>query len=192
MNYTDTFGASEVKNPPAKQEMWVQSSGSGRFPAEGHGNPLQYSCPGNPVDRGAWWVTVHGAAKSQTQLSMHACLLHALDRWIAGKRKKEKVELKLVSPPFRTPSIVLGPAGLSPWVLSPHLPLATRPFLIKCHYTRGLIASFLQRGRKTGEAVNRPGQSHQKLSAEGMGVYLSLLGERGIKGCGVGAACQQS
>ena len=96
------------------------------------------------------------------------------------------------SPPFPTLSIVLGPAGLSPWVLSPHLSLATRPFLIKCHYTRRLIAPFPQRGRKTGEAVNRLGQSYQKLSAEGMGVYLSLPGEPGIKGCGVGAACQQS
>ena len=34
-------------------------------------NPLQYSCLGNPMDRGAWQATVHGVAKSQTQLSMH-------------------------------------------------------------------------------------------------------------------------
>ena len=33
--------------------------GSGRFPGEGHSNPLQYSCLGNPMDRGAWWATVH-------------------------------------------------------------------------------------------------------------------------------------
>ena len=32
----------------------------GRSPGEGHGNPLQYSCLGNPTDRGAWWATVHG------------------------------------------------------------------------------------------------------------------------------------
>ena len=38
--------------------------GSGRSPGEGHGNPLQYSCLENPMDRGAWWVTVHGVAKS--------------------------------------------------------------------------------------------------------------------------------
>ena len=63
--------------------------------------PLQYSCPGNPVDRGAWWVTVHGAAKSQTQLSTHACLPHALDMWIAGRRKKRKtgVEVGLSTQP---------------------------------------------------------------------------------------------
>ena len=43
--------------------------GSGRSPGEGNGNPLQYSCLENPMDRGAWWATVHGVAKSRTQLS---------------------------------------------------------------------------------------------------------------------------
>ena len=43
--------------------------GSGRCPAEGNGNPLQYSCLENPMDRGAWWATVHGVTKSQTRLS---------------------------------------------------------------------------------------------------------------------------
>ena len=41
----------------------------GRSPGEGNGNPLQYSCLGNLMDRGAWWATVHGVAKSQTRLS---------------------------------------------------------------------------------------------------------------------------
>ena len=36
---------------------------------EGNGNPLQYSCLENPMDRGAWWAVVHGVAKSQTQMS---------------------------------------------------------------------------------------------------------------------------
>ena len=40
--------------------------GSGRSSEEGHGNPLQYSCEENPMDRGAWWATVHRIAKSQT------------------------------------------------------------------------------------------------------------------------------
>ena len=40
--------------------------GLGRSPGGGHGNPLQYSCLENPTDRGAWWATVHGIAKSQT------------------------------------------------------------------------------------------------------------------------------
>ena len=44
-------------------------SGLGRSLGEGNGNPLQYSCLGSPMDRGAWWATVHGVAKSQIQLS---------------------------------------------------------------------------------------------------------------------------
>ena len=43
--------------------------GLGRFPEEGNGNPLQYSCLGIPMDRGAWQATVHGVAESQIQLS---------------------------------------------------------------------------------------------------------------------------
>ena len=43
--------------------------GSGRSPEGGNGNSLQFSCVGNSMDRGAWWATVHGVAKSQTQLS---------------------------------------------------------------------------------------------------------------------------
>ena len=40
--------------------------GLGRFPGEGNGNLLQFSCLGNPMDRGAWWATVHGVASSRT------------------------------------------------------------------------------------------------------------------------------
>ena len=40
--------------------------GSRRFPGEGNGNPLQYSCLESPVDRGAWWATVHGATELDT------------------------------------------------------------------------------------------------------------------------------
>ena len=39
--------------------------GSGRSPGEGHGNPLQYSCLGNPMDGGTWWATVYKVAKSR-------------------------------------------------------------------------------------------------------------------------------
>ena len=44
-------------------------SGSGRCPGDGNSNSLQDSCLGNPMDRGAWWPTVHGVAKSRTRLS---------------------------------------------------------------------------------------------------------------------------
>ena len=53
------------KNLPAMQETRVQSLGW-EDPGEGSGNPLQYSCLENPIDRGAWQTTVHGVAKSQT------------------------------------------------------------------------------------------------------------------------------
>ena len=60
---------SVVKNPPAVQEPTGLIPGSGRSSGGGHGHPLQYSCLDNPVDRGAWGVTVLGVAKSPTQLS---------------------------------------------------------------------------------------------------------------------------
>ena len=61
-------------------QAWDEDSipGSGRSPGEGNGNPLQYSCLGNPTDRGAWWAAIHGVAKSRTwlkQLNIHA-LIH--------------------------------------------------------------------------------------------------------------------
>ena len=51
---------------------------SERSPGEGNGNLLQYSCPENPMDRGVWWGTVHGVAKSQTQLKYGYTILYDL------------------------------------------------------------------------------------------------------------------
>ena len=65
-------GGSVVKNPPANAGDAGDVGlipGLGRSPGEGNGNPLQYSCLENPMDRGAWWATVHGVTKSQTQQS---------------------------------------------------------------------------------------------------------------------------
>ena len=59
-----------VKNLPASAGDLRDADlipGLGRSPGGGHGNPLQDSCLENPMDRGAWWATVHGGAKSQTQ-----------------------------------------------------------------------------------------------------------------------------
>ena len=62
-------GSSVVKNWPANAGD-TSEIGSipvlGRFPGEGNDNPLQYSCLGNPMDRRAWWATVHRVAKSWT------------------------------------------------------------------------------------------------------------------------------
>ena len=60
-----------VKNLPASAGTIRDvgsTPGSGRSPAGGHGNPLQYSCLENPMDRGAWQASVHGVAKSWTRL----------------------------------------------------------------------------------------------------------------------------
>ena len=52
-----------VKNPPADAGGTGSIPGSGRSPGERNGNPLQYCCLGNPMDKGAWQATVHGVAK---------------------------------------------------------------------------------------------------------------------------------
>ena len=62
-------GGSVVKNLPANARDTGSIPRSGKIPGEVNGNPLQYSCLGNPVDRGAWRATIQGVAKSQTWLS---------------------------------------------------------------------------------------------------------------------------
>ena len=59
-----------VKNPSADARVLRNTGsipGSGRSPEGGHGNPLQYSCLENPMDKAAWWAAVHSVAKSWTQ-----------------------------------------------------------------------------------------------------------------------------
>ena len=60
---------SVVKESACNAEASGLIPGWGRSPGDGNGNPLQYSCLGNPVDRAAWRATVHGVLKSQAQLS---------------------------------------------------------------------------------------------------------------------------
>ena len=74
-----TTGNSIVKNPTASARDARDRGlipGWGRYPGGGYGNTLQYSCLENSMDRGAQWTTVHGVAKSQTELSMHATLCY--------------------------------------------------------------------------------------------------------------------
>ena len=66
-----------VKNLPFNAGDPGSIPGWGRSPGEGNGSPFQYSCLENPMDRGAWWVTVHGVTKSRTRLSdehFHLCV----------------------------------------------------------------------------------------------------------------------
>ena len=57
-------GALVIKNLSANAGDVGLIPVSGRSPGGGNGNPLQYSCLGNPIDRGAWWITVCGVTKS--------------------------------------------------------------------------------------------------------------------------------
>ena len=71
--YKSFPGGSVVKNLPANAGNVGLVPGWGRSPEGGNGSPLQCSCLGNPMNRGAWWSTVYGVAKSQTWLSDWAC-----------------------------------------------------------------------------------------------------------------------
>ena len=59
-------GSSVVKNIPSNARVSSLIPGLGTFPGEGDGNPLQYSCLENSMDRGVWWPTAHGVTKSWT------------------------------------------------------------------------------------------------------------------------------
>ena len=88
-------GGSAVKNPPANAGH-VRDTGSiprpGRSPGRRNGNPLQYCCLENPMDRGAWRATVHGATKGWTQQATEhtlsgrestcQCRRHGFDPWV--------------------------------------------------------------------------------------------------------------
>ena len=62
-------GCSVGKGPACDVGDVGSIPGSGRSPGKGNGNPFQYSCLENPMNRGAWLATVHGVTKSQTRLS---------------------------------------------------------------------------------------------------------------------------
>ena len=63
------LGGSVVENLPVNAGDSGLIPRWGKSPGGGNGNPLQYSCLGNSMDRGAWWAAVHWVAKTQTQLS---------------------------------------------------------------------------------------------------------------------------
>ena len=73
-----------VQNPPANAGDGREAASipaSGRSPGEGHGNPRQYSCLENPMDRGAWWAIVCRVPKSQTHLKLLS--MHTRDHCIS-------------------------------------------------------------------------------------------------------------
>ena len=78
---------SVVKNLPANAGDTGLTPGSGRSPGEGNGNPLQYSCLENPMDKGAWKGTVHGVTKSWTRLGnftfFHYTIMHLPQQYMS-------------------------------------------------------------------------------------------------------------
>ena len=72
------LGGSEVKAFASNAGDLGSIPGSGRSPGEGNGNPLQYSCLENPMDRGAWQATVHRVTKSRTRLSDFTSLVYII------------------------------------------------------------------------------------------------------------------
>ena len=84
-----------VKNPLADSGDAEDTSSipeSGKSPGGKHGNPLQYSCLENSMDRGAWWITVHGVIKSSTRLSEHA---YAPRRSLSHRAREQERESRL-------------------------------------------------------------------------------------------------
>ena len=81
-----------INNLPANAEDTRNAGlipGLGRSPRVGNGNPLQYSCLENSMDRGVWQATVHGVAKSQTRLSEHTHTPHKINKpKIQGEQKQ--------------------------------------------------------------------------------------------------------
>ena len=75
------YSGSEVKASASNVRHPGSILGSGRSPGEGNGNPLQYSCLGNPMDGGAWWITVHRVTKSWTQMRDFTSLHSKLTMW---------------------------------------------------------------------------------------------------------------
>ena len=69
LTFLDFPGGSDSKEPACNAGDPGSILRTRRSPGEGNGNPLQYSCLGNSMDRGAWWSTVHGVTESHTGLS---------------------------------------------------------------------------------------------------------------------------
>ena len=92
-----------VKNSPANaRDIRDVGSipGSGRSPGEGHGNPLQYSCLQNPMDRGTWGATVHGVTKSRTWLKWLNAHIQSRDRDSPGGPVAKALHSQYVGPRF--------------------------------------------------------------------------------------------
>ena len=104
-------GGSDGEEPTCDTGDPGSVPGLGRSPGEGHGNRLQYSCLGNPMDRGAWWAIVHGVTKSQTRPNnehfQHVLkhLLHLLQTAIKYKKYDRRSQITGQTPSIWRPQL---------------------------------------------------------------------------------------
>ena len=127
-------GGSVVKNPPASAGDVGLIPGSGRTPGEWNGDPLQYFCLENPMDRGTWQVTVYGDAKSWTEFSSTQLISHVqlfVNPWTTARQASPSITsslslLKLISIGLVMPSnhLIL----CCPLLLLPPIPPSIRVF----------------------------------------------------------------
>ena len=103
----DLPGDTVIKSLPANAGDVGWIPGLGRYPGEGNGNSLQYSCLGNPTDRGAWWAAVHGVSKSRTRLSDFTFTFHsgALEKEMATHSSVLAWRIPETEEPGRLPSL---------------------------------------------------------------------------------------
>ena len=120
-----------VKNPPANAgDVRDPGSISGlrRSPGGGHGSPLQYFCLENPMDRGAWWATVHRVTKSQSQLKWldtHARMYSWLLSWCVSQNPA--LGSLDVEAPSRAPCYLKVNSGVVHSTCDDFVPLASQP-----------------------------------------------------------------
>ena len=138
-----------VKNPPTSTGDTGDTGlipGSGRSPGEGNGNPLQYSCLGNLMDRRAWQATAHGVAKSRTRLSPRAhtyscCGAQALELGLSICGLLTQLPLGMWSPPQLMYPALAGRLSTTGPQEGPTIPLLARFFSLITWCVRGPVLS---------------------------------------------------
>ena len=116
------YGGSDGKGSACKAGDPGSTPLLGRSPREGRGNPLQYSCLENPMDRGAWWATVHGVEESWARLS---------NQTLCMERERE------LEPPFPRVVAGVGPGG---WWSPARLALRSRDVRMRLNFqSLGLV-----------------------------------------------------
>ena len=177
-----------VKNLPAHAGD-ARDAGSipglGRTPGVENGNPLQYSCLGNSTDRGAWWATVHGAAKSWTRLEKLSTkalrdkqdpALFAEDVYLVGERAilhVSSIMLKSVQISLRVQKKGSVQCSRS------RKPSARRSHLAPCQEEKAVGRTW---GQEAEKVQSRPRQDAESLAAEPGAIWVQVT-ELGCRAC---------